>query len=528
MNMERNEISEKDNMRGYTESTEDGTKDIPASSCIYRFIASDPSGKPAGPELQSAVRRHVMKTLPKSRKPHDPNRIDIYLPPSFSNPDYFHPRPPSTIVPSEPAQQMQHSPTADSTSYLAEEEPKSTRTIVPATPISVLGQGRIDPFTRYPIHMSKGEYWLLDQVNSSKDLCFKNLRERWLPLAINDAGAFHQYLSNASLNLAIRKGEETNDLVALAHHSLAIRTVNSELADPSRSTSDDIIASILQFICYCICRDDFTSVKIHVKGLNKIIALRGGVSALRNLMLVRLVYEVHISSVSRRDVKPRVPIPEGLLHACKAESPEELGFQAHAFRTAAAPWRRLLLSENPLLHIFDEINSAIAHSRFKSMRNEKWKHADFVVYWIEPIMHKLLNIGSGSEEENPLTFRDAALRMGMCLFLGPIRRNCGKLGVSTRIYVIKLKSLLAESNNSRDRHGDMPKVLLLWILFFGLLESWKLPEEEWFIKATLETARGCGLRTWSGIVETVQSFLWMEDMFAIELERTRNRAKFDL
>lgn len=40
-------------------------------------------------------------------------------------------------------------------------------TIVPISPITPLGAGRIDPFTNYPIKMNREEQWLIDQGKHS-------------------------------------------------------------------------------------------------------------------------------------------------------------------------------------------------------------------------------------------------------------------------------------------------------------------------------------------------------------------------
>jgi hypothetical protein len=221
------------------------------------------------------------------------------------------------------------------------------------------------------------------------------------------------------------------------------------------------------------------------------------------LLLARLIYgydlglhlffsdsqinRVDVSSASRQDTKPIFPLPEKLLNNFKAETSDELEFQAYTLRTPCAPWEQILRLQSPLNALFDEIAAAITHTQFKPMHNQEWKDVDFVLYWIEPIMQKLLSM------EPPLHFRSSVLRLGICLFLGPIRSNYGKLGVSTKIYVTKLKSLLRAPTNHCSIEDDIPKPLLLWILFFGLMESWGLPEEEWFIEATIETAKECGL-----------------------------------
>jgi hypothetical protein len=136
-------------------------------------------------------------------------------------------------------------------------------------------------------------------VNISEDLSLKNLRERWLPLAIHDVGAFHQYLSNVALNISILKGEDINGLTSITHYSLAVQSVNSELSDLERAISDDVIISIVEFICYSVSRyflgtlmhtklfvvqvsrDDLASLAIHLDGLNKVLTLRGGIFTLQ-------------------------------------------------------------------------------------------------------------------------------------------------------------------------------------------------------------------------------------------------------
>jgi len=89
-------------------------------------------------------------------------------------------------------------------------------------------------------------------VNTGQDFSFKNLREKWLPLAIHDPASFHQFLANVSLNIARLQGEDLDGLVTVAHHSLAIRSLNKNLSDPAKSFSDDVLASIVELVCYSV------------------------------------------------------------------------------------------------------------------------------------------------------------------------------------------------------------------------------------------------------------------------------------
>lgn len=79
---------------------------------------------------------------------------------------------------------------------------------------------------------------------------FRTLRERWLPVMIKDPATFHQFLASVSLQVSRIRGEELDNVVAVAHHSLAIRSVNKKLSDPALKTSDQTITGILSFVCY--------------------------------------------------------------------------------------------------------------------------------------------------------------------------------------------------------------------------------------------------------------------------------------
>lgn len=50
---------------------------------VPRPVALRSAGAPRDPEAEEALRRSLVRGLPKARRYHDPNRIEISLPPSF-------------------------------------------------------------------------------------------------------------------------------------------------------------------------------------------------------------------------------------------------------------------------------------------------------------------------------------------------------------------------------------------------------------------------------------------------------------
>jgi hypothetical protein len=55
-----------------------------------------------------------------------------------------------------------------------------------------------------------------------------------------------------------------------------------------------------------------------------------------------------------------------------------------------------------------------------------------------------------------------------------------------------------------------------------------MPEEIWFLESLHSVAEEMGLDTWADIVKRVTSFLWMDDLFNIQLMRTYHTFVMDM
>jgi len=80
----------------------------------------------------------------------------------------------------------------------------------------------------------------------------RTFREYWLPVAISEPAIFHQLLASVAIRIRIVRGEKPDNIVSVAHHSLAIRSVNRKLADSRQSLSDNSIFAILILTCYSV------------------------------------------------------------------------------------------------------------------------------------------------------------------------------------------------------------------------------------------------------------------------------------
>jgi hypothetical protein len=129
-------------------------------------------------------------------------------------------------------------------------------------------------------------------------------------------------------------------------------------------------------------------------------------------------------------------------------------------------------------------------------------------------------MGLEPDPDDPWSIVQEASRLGILLFLGEIRRQCGALAVSTRLYVTKLKAFMDSLGTTIDWTSS--NLLLLWIIFFGLLESWELPEQDWYVVSVQVVMSRMGIQSWDYAVDKVKSFMWIDNIYDERIELFRS------
>lgn len=260
-------------------------------------------------------------------------------------------------------------------------------------------------------------------------------------------------------------------------------------------------------------------------GLAKLIELRGGLEIIdQNPTLRRIIFRyayqcfnmygvqeetdtssVDLSGGSRQDLPPRFPLPEALIRSVTGSGSEVATLRLRI--NASLPWHTVFPLNHPMRIMFDDVSAALDYAKRKASLNEVWIRVDFPSFWLDPIAWKLLGMRAAWGSDNNLDVLQEAARLGILLFFGEIRRKCGALAVSTLIQMKKLRQFMINVGANSDWTRAQP--LLLWIMFFGFFESWQQPEYGWYLGALARVAHGMGLSSWSTVVSSVRSFLWI-------------------
>ncbi|KAI8718252.1 hypothetical protein NCS52_00603400 [Fusarium sp. LHS14.1] len=169
-----------------------------------------------------------------------------------------------------------------------------------------LGGGRVDPFRAYPGSQHPAIPALVDHylVHMAVDIPELDqpgnaglLRSSWFPLVISDECPFKVILLLAASNaVAINyKPYASCDLVQL--HTNAIKAINTAFDSNEKRVCDALIGAVAKMASFEAMHGDVGSYRIHMEGLCKMIALRGGLDQLGlDGLLRRIVVWIDINS----------------------------------------------------------------------------------------------------------------------------------------------------------------------------------------------------------------------------------------
>jgi hypothetical protein len=215
-----------------------------------------------------------------------------------------------------------------------------------------------------------------------------------------------------------------------------------------------------------------------------------------------------------QDTPPEFPLPKELLQNTQHDhSVDDIDPAPHP-----RPWRHIFPPNHIMISIFDDLHHAITINQ-NSATNQQWRTITFLNHQIYPILHRLFIARTEVSPNDRWSIIQEVSRLGIVLFLGEIRRQCGAVASSTKIYIGKLKLLLDGAADIEWNSEDL--VLLLWIVFFGVLESWGLDDGEWSLGCLRDVMRRMELRSWEEVVESVRGFLWVDEIFDARAETVR-------
>ncbi|KUJ08478.1 uncharacterized protein LY89DRAFT_724952 [Mollisia scopiformis] len=331
--------------------------------------------------------------------------------------------------------------------------------------------GRSDPFVKFPVEMNDRIRELIDLAFDDRYINIGPFRDACLPVGMLDEAAFHQVLSNALLNIASRRptGAQTETYDAMNHHALAINSINERIKDVKTATSDGFIGAVAGFMCYHAYTGNLAACQTHMKGVEELIRLRGGVETLDSNKPVRLLLGwSDVGGSAIEDSQPRFPLPQKLLPEIDSFQPcQAISNQIDDILTI---WSYRFPSHVTMLILIGDLLRFNNHLKREMERTDGriLSNGDFATGYLFPLLHRTLSLAGDAiiaapDDLNVLQ----ACRIGCTLYLAEIRRLFGICGVITSLQTQKLQHYLRSSIANWKGLG----LLKLWCLAMGGMEA---------------------------------------------------------
>ena len=106
------------------------------------------------------------------------------------------------------------------------------------------------------------------------------LRTKYFPFVLANPAPLHAVLLMATSHYSRIYGSRSHGINLLQLRGMAIREINSALADEVRGTSDQVIAAVAQMAAYEALFGDRAICNTHMQGVTRMVSLRGGLPAL--------------------------------------------------------------------------------------------------------------------------------------------------------------------------------------------------------------------------------------------------------
>ncbi|KAI1121855.1 hypothetical protein F5Y10DRAFT_288003 [Nemania abortiva] len=326
----------------------------------------------------------------------------------------------------------------------------------------------------------------------------------FLEYAFVDEAFFHCLVAMsvaASISPSVTRQETAE---ALRHLSRSLQLVNQRLAgDGDVALSDATLAVVIAMTQHERFLGYHNHALVHFEGLQKIIALRGGISTL----------------VSACPVVAQKAIRADFDFALQLGSPTRFSTESVPGK-ATLDWlrqeyRAIQEDSSHTLPFTARINEDL-RGVFEDVSILSWLVNDSAIHGLEVdhydfhnlillVGYRLLNARPLSTPIQATDHIELILHLGLAAMMAMFF-----LPLSLKTDIVLLKSCIVSAVTEQEYDDKDGRELLLWLLLIAKTSVFREADEDvWLIPKTLQTATQLGLSAWDHVSQTLQKFPWV-------------------
>ncbi|RDW89759.1 hypothetical protein BP6252_01791 [Coleophoma cylindrospora] len=343
----------------------------------------------------------------------------------------------------------------------------------------------------------------------------------WFEPIWSDAACFHFTVFIAKEYLAFIHGQTENSQTAQTHFIKALAILQRRLAcsNTELSTSDSTILVVVGLTMAATALDDLEMAVKHLKGLHKLVTLRGGISAFKE--------NKHLQTkICRVDLGVALSIGCQALFLSDGISWDSYISSRAKMPTSGLhdsdPWHQTLTSDlgcilnnldTRLSHVWDDLSEFVRAANVitqgkLNMDNELYQEVMVSIHY--RLVNLRFDVGTVNE-----TIRLALLAFSSTIFLQ-------WRGLKTRYKYLAqhFKTALSPLNH---KTGVVPEKLTLWLYIIGAISIFDEHEQTWLQPLLTEVLQIMNMTSWNEVRLSLKSVLWvnvLHDPFAKKLIET--------
>ncbi|KAF3399068.1 hypothetical protein DPV78_007158 [Talaromyces pinophilus] len=323
----------------------------------------------------------------------------------------------------------------------------------------------------FPGEMHTRAQELIYFMNAESDYVFRPFRTVWFSMALTDATAFQLCMANAAMFMAQRKQPATFQYEkcseVLEYYGKCLGQITKRLECRDDRTSDGVIVTILGLICHDIYVGLWARWATHIRGLHRIIQLRGGYKQINSSLALWASWYDALGSAAH-DTCPQFPE-----YMCDFSPPFLPARTPLLGQTMCKLMEKDCVGMQHIISALDRIRyiAEVVNDHYREP--EFWRREDDLspLHMIGPVTHTLLSVprvNSKADDHNPTELLREMARLAMLILLAALKRMYSFFLDEIEFTTLTAKFcsvlLIYRQNPLIYQHNDSMHRLQLWAL----------------------------------------------------------------
>lgn len=388
---------------------------------------------------------------------------------------------------------------------------------LPTSPLLPFGISRLDPLNVLPFVLSRRDEQLLDRFQhwETESWCPVNGRGVWFSYAIRDELLFHATMYHWGVHFSTKINDfYFNNPEILVHKLSSFRMINERLGSGEETVTHETLAAVAAIVNVEISFGSREEAKKHMRGLETMIEMKGGIEMLTGSMggvLQRFIgwNDLNYSELSGSQML--------FAKDCIYSDKDDCLSQSPCFRQSISGidygplvWQKLQGEVINLLHEVRILCEDVNSRTFRHLQErERIKRSD-VFHRIE---RELRNLAFIENEESSLeTPSDRMWRTTALAGLMYVHHMLRMLPLGYRQFnslSLDLQTALAMTGDARGVWKNAPEILI-WALTTGTIISASRMEHGWYVERLASVCQDVGYSSWNRYRQKMKSFLWVD------------------